>query len=155
MVTYFRDTDPIVGRAATAKRKLKRLDEMYGQQVPTFIRIERSVLTREAELPEIPQGEPITPTVNVREHSVLFGNRRGDVGSQNEVIETRRPGSRAPPSERGMTADDVQEMGNRSIQEQDVELNERGRNMFRETHRRSEPPPERDNFDYPEAPEEY
>ena len=46
MSAYFRDLDPVVGRAAGAKRKLKRLEELYGQQTPPFIQIERNVLAR-------------------------------------------------------------------------------------------------------------
>lgn len=163
MTSYYRDLDPVVGRAATAKRRLKRLEELYGQQVPPFVQIERAVLTRESESPEIPRGEPVTPTVDVRERSVMFANRRGEVGDQNVVSESRRVGSRAPPSERNAGAgDDIEELGIRTWEERDrelreraIDLEERGRNMVRDIPRRSEAPPERDTFDYPEAPEEY
>ena len=46
MMAYFRDLDPVVGRAASAKRKLKRLEELYENASPR-IQFERSVLERE------------------------------------------------------------------------------------------------------------
>ena len=64
-MAYFRDSDPIVGRAASAKRKLKRLEELYGQQIPPFIRIERDVLARSsgaADLAPLWAGvDPVDP----------------------------------------------------------------------------------------------
>ena len=48
---YFRDNDPVVGRAAAAKRKLKLLEETYGANIPPFKQIERAVLMRASAPP--------------------------------------------------------------------------------------------------------
>ena len=95
---YLRDKDPIVGRAATAKRRLKKLQEMYDDNPPPRVKHEMLALS------VVASGDPVTPTASVTKGKVRYSDNAGEVGMQNVVVGSRREGSNAPADSRAGTS---------------------------------------------------